>query len=195
MRPRGNLRRSASDPKRTWLGRPWIGLLLNAGTFMYRRVCLSLALIVASSSVLATDTRPISSIYGICLAGFSDLDLNVSGPVDVEFASLSYRGRVVAQFRTSILAPGTTVPVGEIDRWRTGALVLVQSQTGYVGVKKISDGAYPSAYVSLSTAPHLPGTLSSESLMHGLVSCSSRAPLDVSSPPRVDAGSAGASKP
>lgn len=162
---------------------------------MYRRICLSMALIVASTSVIAAETRPISSIYGICLAGFSDLDLKVSGPVDVEFASLSYRGRVVAQFRTSTLGPETPVPATEIDRWRTGALVLVQSEKAYVGVKKISDAAYPSAYVSLSTAPHLPGTLSSESLMRGLVSCNLRAPLDVSSPPKVDAGSVEATRP
>lgn len=162
---------------------------------MYRRICLSLALIVASSSVIAAETRPISSIYGICLAGFRDLDLKVSGPVDVEFASLSYRGRVVAQFRTSILGPEAAVPAGEIYRWRKGALVLVQSEKRYVGVKKISDEAYPNAYVSLSTVPHLPGTLSPESLMQGLVSCSLRAPLDVSSPPKIGAGSAGAAGP
>src|SRR5579859_2621284 len=160
---------------------------------MYRRICLFLALIVASSAVLAAETRPISSIYGICLAGFSDLDLKVSGPVDVEFASLSYRGRVVAQFRTSILGPEAAVPAREIDHWRAGALVLVKSGKDYVGVKKTSDEAYPSAYVSLSTVPHLPGTISSESLMQGIVSCSLKAPLDFSPPPRVEAGVAGAS--
>ena len=140
----------------------------------------------------AAEVRPISSNYGICLAGFSDLDLKVNGPADVEFATLIYRGHAVAQFRTNILGPEVAVPAREIDRWHAGALVLVRNGKDYLGVKRISGDAYTSAYVSLLTMAHLPGTLSSRGLMQGLVSCNLTAPLDVSPPPRIDAGVTGA---
>jgi hypothetical protein len=125
-------------------------------------------------------------MHGICLAGFNEFDLRVDGPVDVEFASLIYQGRVVAQFRTNILGPEVEVPNEELNRWRSGALIVVKSANDYVGVKKYGSGAYPNVYVSLVVGKHLPPAMSTQTLMYGLVSCKLNAPLDISSPPKID---------
>jgi len=125
-------------------------------------------------------------MHGICLAGFSEFDLRVNGPVDVEFASLIYQGRVVAQFRTNILGPEVEVPSNELSRWRSGALIVVKSANDYVGVKKYGNGAYPNVYASLVVENHLPPATSAQTLMDGLVSCNLKAQLDIRSPPKID---------
>ncbi|GGY29932.1 hypothetical protein GCM10008098_24220 [Rhodanobacter panaciterrae] len=163
-------------------------MLTFRATRMLATWTLGALLLFGVTSCFAGEARPISSIYGICLIGFNELPLKVNGPSDVEFASLIYQGRVVAQFRTNILGPEIVVPNDELDRWRGGALILVKSGNDYVGVKKTSYDAYPSVYVSLLVGTHLPRTLSSLALMQGLVSCDLTAPLDVSSPPKIDAG-------
>lgn len=148
---------------------------------------MAASLLLGGTNCAAGEVRPISSVYGICLAGFDELQIRVQGPSDVEFASLVHQGRVVAQFQTTLLGPAVAIPADQRDRWQAGTVVLVKSGNNYVGIKRYRSEAYPSVYVRLLTGAQLPGTLSRQALMQGLVSCTLSAPLDASSPPKIDA--------
>jgi hypothetical protein len=131
--------------------------------------------------------RPISATYGICLGGLDDFNIKVDGPVDVEFASLVYKRQVVGQFEITILGPDYEIPGSETERWRNGEVLLARKRDGYIGVKRYgSNDAYPNVYVYLSVGKSLPRFVSAASIMHALVACNLKAPMDFQPPPKID---------
>lgn len=161
--------------------RPWALLLASL-------------LSIGSQCCHAASLRPVSASEGICLAGLDDFNIEVDGPVDVEFASLIYKGRVVGQFQITILGPDQEVPGNEIERWRHGEVVLVKDKDSYVGIKRSHSGdAYPNVYIYLSVGRGLPHFASAASIMHALTTCNLKASIDWrSTPPKLDSVVAGA---
>ena len=148
----------------------------------------ALLVIAAVPCSFASDLRPISSGYGICLNGMRELDIRVNNPVDVDFASLIYKNQIIGRFEITILGPEYPPTGDALQRWQDGAVVLVNGKDGYVGVKRYSSGgnAYPSVYIYLSLGRSAPDSFSKSTLMRALSSCDLKARLDFRSPPELD---------
>lgn len=71
----------------------------------YLKTSIFIMLFLACHGCFSRVLQPISSEFGVCIKSEEGLKIQVSSPVDVEFASLIYRDRVVGQFEITILGP------------------------------------------------------------------------------------------
>jgi hypothetical protein len=139
------------------------------------------------SCVLATDMRPISAEYGVCLKEMNEVTVQVNSPVDVEFASLAYKGKFIARFELTILGPDYKIPKTDLGRWMDGEVILVNNGNDYVGIKKYYSGdGYPNVYIYLSMSQNSPYFINKKNLMRALLSCDLKARSSLSPPPELD---------
>jgi hypothetical protein len=157
------------------------------------KAALFLVIFTKLSYALAVDLQPISSEYGVCLKGMDDVAVQLNSPVDVEFASLVYKGKFIARFELTILGPDYKIPEADFSRWMDGEVILINKGDDYVGIKKYYSGdGYPNVYIYLSMGQSSPYFISKKTLMMALSSCDLKARPNLSPPPELDSMAIGA---
>jgi hypothetical protein len=136
-------------------------------------VCLSM---VGCRDTLSsnTDLLPIST-YGLCIARpDADTTVRVYAPVDVEFAQIIEKGRVVAQFEITTFGSYPMLSPGMREIWAQGGFVFVGTweQPVMLLTRNAGDLNFPDLHISLTTQPGLEGNLSTPMLLASLRHCS-----------------------
>ncbi len=143
-------------------------------------VCLSM---VGCRDTLSSnpDLLPIST-YGLCIARpDADTNVRVYAPVDVEFAQIIEKGRVVAQFEITTFGSYPMLSPGMREIWAQGGFVFVGTweQPVMLLTRNAGDLHFPDLHINLTTQPGLEGNLSTPMLMASLRHCSLRPSVEL----------------